>query len=157
MSESNDAWEEPQTVDEAQERRVALAVEVTQLQSQLGRADELPWFRQMTAAKRAEWRIDARRTVTNHQAELSRLNTWLKSQGVRPKTSPKQGSPSEERSPVDTLRRALRSMGKLYTLFVAVEAFLDEDTPETYDDLVVAFKSAKGAIPHEQVQDKIPA
>jgi hypothetical protein len=150
MSQSNDDWVEPQSIDEANERRADLVARVQRMQGQLGGSrDERPEVRAMSAREYRGWRGRTIHALSAKQDELRRINTWLKSNGKREKGTPKvRVLPSDDRSPVDTVRKLQVYTGKLFSLYLAVGNFLDNDTDEAFDELVRTFQLAEQVIPH---------
>lgn len=160
MPESNGDWVEPQSIDEANERRAILIEDVGRMQAQLGGALTQE-VKRMTRGQYRNWRGRVVFAVQAKQSELSRVNTWLSTNGNRNKGASKvRVLPSEDRSPLDTVRRLQAYTGKLFSLYIAVGKFLDEDTDESFDELVRTYELAHEVVPHRnepaQFEDASP-
>ena len=150
MSESNDDWVVPQSVDEANERRAQLVEEITHLQSRLTGAKSLDSnIRQMSQRDYRHWRARTARKLTKAQSEITRINNWLREKGGRPKGSAKvKVLPSDDRSPVDTARKLQVYTGRLFALFNAVGEFLETDSDEAYEELSKEYQRAVEVVPN---------
>lgn len=143
--DTDDNWIEPRSLEEAFERRDQVLTEVQDIQDQLGEPERLIEAHQMTDAEYREWRGKAKVAMRYRLSDYRRLKAWI--QLNRGWSSTLRGSPPpDELNPIQTAKRLRDITGKLYSVFLAVGRYLEDESESNLRGLAGRYEQAAAAM-----------
>ena len=156
--EADENWVEPRTHEEAIQRRDQVLGEVQDIQNQLGERNRLVDGHRMPEKEYWAWRGKAKVALYYRLADYRRIKAWIQLNSSRSRTPP--ASPSlEEMNPVELAKRLRTITGQLYSLFLAVGAYVDDQSEGNLRALATLYErvaSAIGSTPHSTDTESSP-
>jgi hypothetical protein len=136
-------WVEPTSLAEAIEWRDQVLTELQDIQDQLGEPERLIEAHSMTDDDYRVWRGRAKAALKYKLSTYRRLKAWIqvnRSWATTPPPAP------EELNPVEVAKRLRDITGQLYALFLAVGAYVDDQSENNLRVLTARYEHAASVI-----------